>query len=54
MDDWLKPALDYILQWLEYQMRECEQPGCVITIVHKDQVVLEQASAMPISSSAHR
>src|SRR6516225_6875412 len=43
MDDWLKPALDYIPQWLEYQMRECEQPGCVITIVHKDQVVLEQA-----------
>jgi len=43
MDDWLKPALDYILQWLEYQMRESEQPGCVIAIVHKGKVVLEQA-----------
>ena len=43
MDDWLKPALDYIPQWLEYQMRETEQPGCVIAIVHKGRVVLERA-----------
>lgn len=43
MDKWLKAALDYIPQWLEYQMRESEQPGCVIAIVHKDKVVLERA-----------
>jgi D-alanyl-D-alanine carboxypeptidase len=43
MDDWLKPALDYIPQWLDYQMRESEQPGCVIAIVHKGRVVLERA-----------
>jgi CubicO group peptidase (beta-lactamase class C family) len=43
MDNWLKPALDYIPQWLEYQMRESEQPGCVIAVVHKGRVVLEQA-----------
>jgi CubicO group peptidase (beta-lactamase class C family) len=43
MDNWLKPALDYIPQWLEYQMRETEQPGCVIAVVHKGRVVLEQA-----------
>jgi CubicO group peptidase (beta-lactamase class C family) len=43
MDDWLKPALDYIPQWLEYQMRETEQPGCVIAIVHKSNLVLERA-----------
>jgi CubicO group peptidase (beta-lactamase class C family) len=43
MDSWLKPALDYIPQWLEYQMRETEQPGCVIAIVHKGQIVLERA-----------
>jgi CubicO group peptidase (beta-lactamase class C family) len=43
MDNWLKPALDYIPQWLEYQMRVSEQPGCVIAIVHQDRVVLEQA-----------
>ena len=43
MDDWLKPALDYIPQWLEHQMRETEQPGCVIAIVYKGKLVLEQA-----------
>jgi CubicO group peptidase (beta-lactamase class C family) len=43
MDNWLEPALDYIPQWLEYQMLESEQPGCVIAIVHQGRVVLERA-----------
>jgi CubicO group peptidase (beta-lactamase class C family) len=43
MDNWLKPALDYIPQWLEYQIRESEQPGCVIAIVRKSRVILERA-----------
>ena len=28
-DKWLAPALDYIPQWLDYQMRVSDQPGCV-------------------------
>ena len=43
MDNWLKPGLDYVPQWLDHQMRETEQPGCVIAIVHKGKVVLERA-----------
>jgi D-alanyl-D-alanine carboxypeptidase len=43
MHEWLKPALDYIPQWLDYQMRDTEQPGCVIAITHRGKVVLEQA-----------
>ena len=43
MDNWLEPALDYIPQWLEYQLRDTEQPGCVIAIVHKGRLVLERA-----------
>jgi len=43
MANWLQPALDYIPQWLEYQLRDTEQPGCVIAIVHKGRVVLERA-----------
>jgi CubicO group peptidase (beta-lactamase class C family) len=43
MDDWLQPALDYIPQWLDYQMRDTEQPGCVIAVAHRGKVVLEQA-----------
>jgi len=43
MHDWLKPALDYIPQWLEYQLRDTEQPGCVIAVAHKARIVLERA-----------
>ncbi len=43
MDAWLKAALDYIPQWLDYQMRQSEQPGCVIAVAHKGRLVLEQA-----------
>src|ERR1700747_619687 len=47
MDDWLKPALDYIPQWLEYQMRDAEQPGCGIAVVNKAQIVFERAFRFP-------
>ena len=43
MDTWLKSAADYIPQWLDYQMRLSEQPGCVIAIAHKGRVILEEA-----------
>lgn len=40
---WLKPALDYIRGWVEFQMRQQEQPGSVIAIAHKGRIVLEEA-----------
>jgi CubicO group peptidase (beta-lactamase class C family) len=43
MDDWLKAAFEYIPQWLQYQMRESEQPGCVIAIAYNGRGVLEEA-----------
>jgi len=43
MQKWLRPALDYIPRWLEFQMRMSEQPGCVVAIARKDQIVLERA-----------
>ena len=43
MDTWLKAALNYIPQWLDYQMRQFEQPGCVVAVAHKGRLVLEQA-----------
>ncbi len=43
MDKWLAPALDYIPRWLEFQMRLSEQPGCIIAIAHRDQIILERA-----------
>ena len=44
MDAWLKAALDYIPEWLGHQMRQFEQPGCVIAVAHKGKLVLEWAS----------
>jgi len=47
MEKWVPAALDYIPRWLEYQMRQSEQPGCVIAIGDTrsagGKIVLEQA-----------
>ena len=43
MNSWLHRALDYVSQWLEFQMRQSEMAGCVIAVVHKQKVVLERA-----------
>jgi CubicO group peptidase (beta-lactamase class C family) len=43
MAKWLDAALDYIPRWLEFQMRQSAQPGCVIAIGHGGRVVFEQA-----------
>jgi CubicO group peptidase (beta-lactamase class C family) len=42
-DKWLKPALDYIPRWIEFQMRQHEQPGSVFAIAYKGRIVLEKA-----------
>ena len=43
MTKWLKAALDYIPQWLEFQMRQHEQPGCILAVSHKGRIVLDEA-----------
>lgn len=43
MDQWLTAALDCIPQWLEFQMRQSEQPACIISVAQRDQIVLERA-----------
>ena len=43
MKTWLKEALDYIPRWLDFQMRQSEQPGCVIAVAYKGRLVLERA-----------
>ena len=40
---WLDPALAYIRDWLGYQMRVSEQPGCAVAVAWKDEVVMEAA-----------
>jgi CubicO group peptidase (beta-lactamase class C family) len=43
VDKWLEAALEYIPSWIEFQMRQSEQAGCVVAIVHHGRVVLEKA-----------
>lgn len=46
MERWLKPALDYIPRWLEYQVRVMEQPGCAFAVAQNGRVLLEGAFGM--------
>jgi len=39
---WLDAALDYIPSWLDYQVQQTQQPGCLLAIVHDGKVVLER------------
>jgi CubicO group peptidase (beta-lactamase class C family) len=43
MEAWQQPATDYIRSWLEFQMRQSQQPGCIIAIAHRGKVVAEYA-----------
>ena len=43
MDRWLKSALDYVPDWLEFQMRAFERPGCIVAIAERGTIVYHQA-----------
>ena len=43
MDRWLAAALDYLPRWLEFQMRQTEQPGLSLAVVHQGKPVLSLA-----------
>jgi CubicO group peptidase (beta-lactamase class C family) len=43
MDKWLKPALAYVPDWLDMQMCQSRQPGCIVAIAHHGRVALERA-----------
>jgi CubicO group peptidase (beta-lactamase class C family) len=43
MPGWLSSALEYIPEWLGFQMRTSEQPGCIVAIAQRGRVVFERA-----------
>ena len=43
MDAWLQFASDYICDWLQFQLRASEQPGCIVAIAHRGRIVTERA-----------
>ena len=52
MYSWLNPALDCIPRWIEFQVRQSDQPGCAIAIAYKGEIVLEQAFGRWLVASA--
>lgn len=43
MDAWLRSALDYIGDWLAFQVKASQQPGCMMAIAYRGEVVAEYA-----------
>jgi CubicO group peptidase (beta-lactamase class C family) len=43
MDAWLRSAIDYIASWLEFQRVGAQQPGLIIAIAHRGEIVAEHA-----------
>ena len=54
MEKWLQNALDYNESWLEFQMRQTKQPGCVFAVAYKGRVVFERAYGSSDINSGER
>jgi hypothetical protein len=52
MEKWLAAALDYIPQWIDFQMRLTEQPGVSIAVSDRASRSWSRPSAMPTPSRA--
>jgi CubicO group peptidase (beta-lactamase class C family) len=39
----MQSAIGYIRNWIEFQMRASQQPGCIIAIAHRGKVIAEHA-----------
>jgi D-alanyl-D-alanine carboxypeptidase len=43
VEGWLRAAIDYVEHWLEFQVEMSRQPGCIIAIAHRGEIVMEAA-----------
>lgn len=43
MEPWLRPAIDYIGDFIAFQLEAAQQPGCIIAIAHRGEIVAERA-----------
>jgi D-alanyl-D-alanine carboxypeptidase len=43
VEGWLRAAIDYVENWLEFQIEMSRQPGCIIAIAHRGEIVMEAA-----------
>jgi CubicO group peptidase (beta-lactamase class C family) len=42
MDSWLRFAAEYICDWLEFQLRASQQPGLIVALVHRGEILMER------------
>lgn len=40
---WLDAAIDYAGRWIDFKMRQAAQPGCVLAVAHRGELMHEQA-----------
>src|SRR5258707_2165053 len=43
MEPWVQSATGYIRNWIEFQVRGSQQPGCIVAIAHRGKIVAEYA-----------
>ena len=43
MEPWLQSAIGYIRNWIEFQVRASQRPGCIVAIAHRGKIVAEYA-----------
>ena len=43
MDAWLRSAADYISDWIEFQLTTSQQPGVIVAIAHRGEIIAEHA-----------
>jgi CubicO group peptidase (beta-lactamase class C family) len=43
MEPWVQSAIGYIRNWIEFQVRGSQQPGCIVAIAHRGKMVAEYA-----------
>jgi CubicO group peptidase (beta-lactamase class C family) len=43
MEPWVQSAIGYIRNWIEFQLRASQQPGCIVAIAHRGTIVAEYA-----------
>jgi CubicO group peptidase (beta-lactamase class C family) len=43
MEPWVQSAIGYIRNWIEFQVRASQQPGCIVAIAHRGKIVAEYA-----------
>ena len=43
MESWLPFAAEYICDWLEFQLEASQQPGLIVAIAHRGEILVERA-----------